>query len=131
MDFGPIIDGVAHSLDLFVRRHGVISQNLAHLDTPGYRAHDLEFQQALEAAFQRRPPERPANPRHLPVGSALERGEVVEDPHAVAGRDGNTVDLDRETARLAQNGIRYETGVRLVERKLALLKYAVTEGGTR
>jgi flagellar basal-body rod protein FlgB len=131
MQFGPIIEGVTHSLDLFVRRHGLIAQNVAHIDTPGYRPQDLDFARALESAFVERAPKPAHHPGHLPLNSPLEDGEVVTDETTPPGRDGNAVDIDRETARLAQNSLRYETALRVLDRKLSLLKYAATDGGSK
>jgi flagellar basal-body rod protein FlgB len=130
MLFGRIVEGLGRSLDLFVRRHGLIAQNLAHLETPGYRPQDLDFARALELAFAgaaRR--EAPRHARHIPLASPMDDGEVVTDTRGSPGRDGNAVDLDRETARLMENGLRFDVATRILGHRLSLLKYVVTEGG--
>jgi len=43
--------------------------------------------------------------------------------------DGNTVDRDAEMVSLAQNQLLYDAAADLVKKKLALLKYAITDGG--
>lgn len=114
MVFGKFVDGATRSLDLLLRRHALLAQNLAHLDTPGYRARDLDFAGALEAAFAGAPAD----------------GWVVE-VQAPPGVDGNTVDLDRESTKMAENSLRYDAVTRVLAHRLALLKYVVTEGGNR
>ena len=120
--FGKIIEGGQTALDLFVRRHGLLAQNIAHLETPGYRPKDLDFQSALEAAFE-------------PQGSGAAAsalgsdGHVVTDTRTAAGRDGNAVDLDRESAKIAQNSLRYDATTRIIAHKLAALKFVVSDGG--
>lgn len=115
--FGKIIEGGERALDFFVRRHGLLAQNIAHLETPNYRPKDLDFKSALEAAFE-------------PGGAKTAgEGEIVTDTRTAPGRDGNAVDLDRESAKLAQNSLRYDATTRIIAHRLALLKHAVTDGG--
>jgi flagellar basal-body rod protein FlgB len=40
-------------------------------------------------------------------------------------QDGNTVDRDQEMADMAENKIMYDASVQLLNKKLALMKYAV------
>jgi flagellar basal-body rod protein FlgB len=129
MLFGRVIEGVGRSLDLFLRRHALVTQNLAHLDTPGYIPKDLDFAHALEAAFRKPGPKVTLRPGHLPLSSPFEEGRVEEDLRSAPGRDGNAVDLDRETTRMVENSLRFDAASRILAHKLALLKYVVTEGG--
>ena len=51
----PIIDtttqGLASAMTLHQRRQEVLAANVANVDTPGFRAHDLDFKKALGEAF--------------------------------------------------------------------------------
>ena len=51
--FDPTIEGLARTLTLHQRRHEVLTSNLANVETPGYRARELDFQDALREAFAR------------------------------------------------------------------------------
>jgi flagellar basal-body rod protein FlgB len=55
--------------------------------------------------------------------------DVYDNPEINITNDGNTVDLEREMASLAENTILYKAALQLINRKLGALKYAVTEGG--
>ncbi len=108
-------------------RQTVIAGNLANLDTPGYRARDLAPDRTAGGAepFQL----ARTDPQHIagaspgdPAGSS-----VILDP-ADKGSDGNSVSLEREMAKLDANRVRYSTSAELVSRRLALLRYAASDG---
>ena len=41
--------------------------------------------------------------------------------------DGNTVDLDKEMAKLSENSLYYNTAVQILSKKLGLIRTAVSE----
>src|SRR5262245_13659829 len=98
--FDQTIDRLARGLEFTSRRHDVLTKNVANLETPGYRARDVSFDDfltalqpaAADAGMQ--PPLRPIVP-----GEAEER--VVYASDGAAREDGNDVNLDRQMARLA------------------------------
>ena len=115
-------------------RHAVLAGNLANLDTPGYRAADLErknedpatFAIEAQAAMARTNPGHLAGPADVSTGSA---GVVKFDDGATnPSGDGNAVDLEREMAKIAANKIRYATTTELVSRRMALLRYTAGDG---
>src|SRR5206468_8600985 len=50
--FDPTIEGLARTLTLHQQRHEVLASNLANVETPGYRARELDFQDVLKEAFE-------------------------------------------------------------------------------
>lgn len=56
------------------------------------------------------------------------KADVYDNPDINVTNDGNTVDLEREMATLAENSILYKAALQLINKKMAGLKYAVTEG---
>jgi flagellar basal-body rod protein FlgB len=95
----------------------VLASNLANIETPGFRARELDFADALRHAFDATSPAAgdPPAPR------------VIEDPAGVARADGNTVDLDREMAKLSANGMDYLALATILNRRIALLRTAIEE----
>lgn len=78
-------------------RQEALAQNLANIDTPNYRRRDVDFHSALQAA--------------MPAGrDALAAAPIAAtvDGAAPMRADGNTVDVDAESANLAQNALEYE-----------------------
>ncbi len=117
------------ALDYHLERHNVLSSNVAHVDTPGYRPVDLErlddaaFGEALAVALRR------TNGAHLAGGGAGApvTGRVFQDLAAGAGNDGNHVSLDREAAKLASNHLRYDVVSAIVQAELRQLRFAVSD----
>lgn len=111
-----MIDKLQSSLDLQgealvlrARRQQVLAGNIANADTPGYKALDFDFARALESAT-RRPG---AELRLTPVAAAQ--------PAA----DGNSVDMDAERARFADNAVRYEAALRALNGQIRTLLDAI------
>ena len=125
------IDALRGSLDYHLARHNLLTANLAHADTPGFRPLDLQrtgaFEGALHAALET------TEPGHI-GGSTSSSGEtfkVVQDASAQAtGNDGNAVSLDREAVKIATNQLRYDTIASLVQGQLSGLEWAANDGRT-
>ena len=45
-----------------------------------------------------------------------------------AGLDGNSVDVDRALTAVAENAIQYNAAARAAQKKLAILRYAASDG---
>ena len=127
--FDPTMRGLAETLTLTQRRHEVLASNLANVETPGFRARDLDFGSALREAFAVR---RQSELGELGEGEPPEEPHVsvVEDRTAPARADGNTVDLDLQMAKLTANGTRYLALARLLGMRIGLVRQAI-DGGTR
>ncbi|MBA2849819.1 flagellar basal body rod protein FlgB [Thermosulfuriphilus ammonigenes] len=131
--FGQTIRLIEKSLDVRLKRHEVISANLANLDTPAYRRKDLPFEKALEAALGKWPPLARTNPRHLPTPEAAEESPwmaLEEDEYLPPDRGTpNNVDLDEEVAKLMRNHLLYQSTIQSLIKEFELLREAITEGG--
>ena len=106
------------ALDLSARRHELLSGNIANVDTPNYVPRDIDFRAALD--------------RELTLdGTQLETsGLQAQDRMDVPPRlDGNQVDLDKELTLFASNRTFHELATEVVSRRLALMRYAIDEGG--
>jgi flagellar basal-body rod protein FlgB len=111
----PTMRRVEHYLDLVTFRHGLISSNLANVDTPGYRTQDIDFEGALRHAEERFQG-APATPQVREVKGLIERP------------DGNNVSLERETVALAQVQLQYRAGVELLRNEIHTVLTAINEG---
>jgi flagellar basal-body rod protein FlgB len=124
-----LIDTVEHlktGLDYHLQRHNLLASNLAHLDTPGYTTVDLardKFEGALHVALDTTHGGHLAGTMHTQEGF-----KVVEDPKVGPGGDGNGVDLDKETVKIASNQLRYDMIAQLASSELASLSWAANDG---
>jgi flagellar basal-body rod protein FlgB len=122
------------SVNLRQVRNNVTASNIANAETPGYQAKKVDFEDALARALttESLTGGESLQPEHFPTGpGALSRvrADIYENPDVVVNNDGNTVDVHREMAALAENAIMYKAAIQLINKKMAALKYAVTEGG--
>lgn len=122
-------DGITNLLQSFLsvqsRRSEVIAGNIANADTPGYVAKELNFEDYLsEAARQSSLPQSQQNWQGLSSMTPT----VVDQTPTVIGLDGNTVDAGREMAELAQAGMNFNFGAKMLQSRLRLLRTAIREG---
>lgn len=112
-------------LDFHLERHAVLAANVANVETPGFVAKDLRFRDALAAAESGLGATHPAHFGSAagPAGGAT---EIVDDPAPEAGDRGATI--EREMAKVSANAVRYEMAAELVRRRLALVRYAASDG---
>ena len=130
--FDPVIGALNTSLNLRLVNQNVISSNIANADTPGYKAKKMEFESALRDALgvgEKTPPEATDGKHIVHRATDPVAPEIFEDPNGVESLDGNTVDRASEMAKLAENQLLYDASTEMLKRKLAMLKYAITEGG--
>ena len=103
----------ATMLGIRAYRQQIIASNIANADTPGYKAVDVDFQQALRAQSS-------ANTSPLALsttasghvsGQAMSNTPTYALKYHVpsqASADGNTVEIDVERAKFAENSMMYE-----------------------
>lgn len=102
-------------------RHRVITSNIANADTPNYRAKDVDFGKILDESAAEL---RATDPRHIRgAGGRVEAGEGSAEPSLSWG-DRNNVELDMEIAKMTENGLLHETGVRLLSVKMRMIRNA-------
>lgn len=129
-DLFSAVGSLHAALDYHLERHTVLSSNVAHVDTPGYRPHDLrrvdtaQFSSALHVAMQRTDAAHLQTPN---ADAAALQGRIFEDLSAGAGNDGNYVSLDREAAKVAANQLRYDVVSAVVSAELSQLRFAATD----
>lgn len=116
------------ALNVSSKRQGLIASNVANLDTVGYKPKDIDFKKTLVQALENQMPGKMAHthPKHFRQGDFVEISKT-----ALAGNEtsSETIDIDKEMARLAENNIQYRTGVEMLLRKMNMLRNVITDGG--
>lgn len=118
------------SLSGLTHRQQLIANNLANVDTPGYRSFDVPFEQLLERQIKREGelPLRLTAAGHMSA-SVGAPGELAAVRRRETFRvDGNGVDVDAEMERLSETAIQFSAVTQLLSARIAILKSAVTEG---
>ena len=118
-----IIGMSADVLTIRAQRMTLISSNLANADTPGYKAVDIDFQQALQRA---RTSESVFHGRagHQPVDTSTSPVMQYRTPSQVS-LDGNTVETDLEHAAFMDNAIRYQASLNFLDGRIKSIMTAL------
>ena len=137
----PLIDRILFSdkvpgvlkkgLNMMSTRQNLISSNISNVDTPGFKASDIDFQAQLRAALgsEMGLNLNSTNEKHFgPSNSNIM--DLEADPfeeEAAAKSNGNNVDIDNEMAKMAENQILYNATVQLMMKRGSTVRSAVTE----
>ncbi len=102
------------ALGLRAYRQQIIASNIANADTPGYKAVDIDFDEAMKQA--QASAEIAALPMNVTASGHFTGRLTQIQPNiplkyripAQASADGNTVEMDSERANFAENTVMYE-----------------------
>ena len=109
------------ALQLEAQRNEVLAANLANVDTPNYKARDIDFKSALATAGASSPTGNDGGSAGTVNPSAL-RYRVPMAP----ALDGNTVDEQLEQSAFAENSVRYQATLTFLNSALRNLMTAIT-----
>ncbi|ANN78294.1 flagellar basal body rod protein FlgB [Bordetella flabilis] len=121
------------SLGLRAQRQEVLSANIANADTPNYKARDFDFSAALQNAMgssMNLPAVNLAltSPRHIPAqGQGQPTVDLLYREPYQASLDGNTVDMDAERVRFADNTLHYQSSMTVLSAKLKDMLTAISQ----
>lgn len=121
------------ALDAAWLRNEVTAQNIANVDTPGYKKNNVSFEEHLDSALDKNGFKGfTTDSRHIQigVGSADKvKIRVTKDYKNLSTRlDGNNVDIESEMASMAKNDIRYNALVQSISGGYQRLKSVIREG---
>ncbi len=119
-------------LDLRSKNQEIIGSNIANAETPGYSAQSFSFEDQLQSALTENNL-RPVttNPNHIPLApSSLDQitGSISINKSNTGIGDENSVSVDQEMIKLAENEILYEAAITMLNKKMSMLKYTVNGG---
>ncbi len=105
-------------------RQQAISRNIANIDTPGYQAQTVNFQQALARLMNNNVllPMKTTDEAHLTTAESKPFLTTSLRPGSTLRADQNNVDIDVEMADMSEAGIQYQAISQAVSKNLLLLK---------
>jgi flagellar basal-body rod protein FlgB len=111
----PLIQFLERFLNVTSDRQSLVVNNMANIDTPGYRTRDVNFRAELDRA----------------VGSEQD-ASTAPVAHTVKGLlqrpDGNDVSMDREGLLMAETQMQFRMGVQFIRSEFHRLVTAINEG---
>jgi flagellar basal-body rod protein FlgB len=132
LDIDSYLGVHARALQLESRRTELLASNLANADTPGFKSRDVDFKAALASAGHPGAGSlalRVTDGKHQ---SAAAAATPANDPTLkyrvplAPSLDGNTVDAQLEQAAFAENAVRYQATLTLLNGRLRSLMTAIT-----
>jgi flagellar basal-body rod protein FlgB len=121
---------LAKSLDACAMRNRAIANNLANVNTPGYKRVEVEFESELRKALDSSTLKGArTDEKHLPIGrmdltEVKPKSYLPDDPTLPSAV--NNVDVDIEAAKLAENQMLFNFGVKYMNNKFVQIKGAIT-----
>jgi flagellar basal-body rod protein FlgB len=121
------------ALNLRVQRQEVLAANIAHADTPNYKARDFDFSSRLTQAVEQGRLAQSVSlsttsVRHLPgQATAMPDQDLLYRVPVQSSIDGNTVEMDAERVNFADNAMRYESNLTVLGSKIKTLLAAVQQ----
>jgi flagellar basal-body rod protein FlgB len=111
-----------HALDAATLRHEVIANNLANINTPGYKRQEVSFEDQLSAALAKG---RGLSDTEAASAVAAVKPEVTTAASITMRADGNNVDPEAENVALATNELRFDMLAQQVSGYFSTLKSVI------
>ncbi len=127
------------AMDSASARSDVIANNIANVDTPGFKRSELIFEEKLNQLIDSQTNTgndklRTTNKRHIQIGQApmdLEsfEPEIRKLADLSYRNDENNVDIDVENANMTKNKVFYDSMAQSMSNEIKLLRLAITGRG--
>ncbi len=125
---------ITEKMNYLTQRQGVIAQNIAQANTPGYKPRDLiSFEDVLQKTSQSSTSGfqlATTNPRHLAgrAGSGIITTKKESDVYEVKP-SGNAVVLEQQLSQLSETTSQYQMMTSLYKKTMSMLRTALGKGG--
>ena len=127
--FSGTISTLDKALNYSSTKQKVISQNIANVDTPNYKAKDVSFNDAFNKALGESLVANRTNARHFPFNKINHSSSTTITKNQVSyNESGNSVDIDQEMADLATNQIYYNALTERMSGKFSSLQNVIRGG---
>lgn len=121
------------ALSLRVARQELLSSNVANADTPSFKAKDIDFASVLNQKLSSAPSQNQVNlnmtsPMHInSAASGVFGDNILYRVPLQPSADGNTVDMDMERTRFADNAIKYDASITFLNNEFRNISSALQE----
>lgn len=125
----PALSQFEQALKFRALRNQVLSANIANADTPNYKARDVDFGAAMNAA--RHSSIEMANTSDLHKNAWRQSNDGMQTLYRVPHQstlDGNTVEMDVEQGKFAENALQYRASLSFLDGSIRGLRFAIKGG---
>ena len=119
-----LVSALRRQMTIAVAKQVASAGNLANVDTPDYKAVEVNFESALDAKLT---PPAATHAKHFSTASpgSISTKEIQG---VTPRRDGNTVQLDHELLTMNRAGGDFSAAQTALAAKFRLVRYAINEG---
>ena len=103
-------------------RQRTIANNVANIDTPGFKASEVRFEDALNSAVSRGTPSSGLDQTSL--NASASKTTLVDGTASRA--DGNNVDIDREMELLGEANLNYSALTQVMATRIGILRNVIS-----
>ena len=125
MKFNPLskmasVPLLKKSLGVYSERNNTIAENIANVETKGFKPYRVDFEKELQRAMQKSAPVGvKSDSRHMTIG-----GHALNVQSKISTQD-QAVNIEQEMAELAKNQIRFEFAARKLNGAYELIRSAI------
>lgn len=130
----PSIKLLQRTMDVAEIKQKVIADNIANVDTPGFKKREVVFEEKLKEILQNdkkeEMPLKITDARHIQIAGDISvdtlQPEIRQLNTQTFRNDGNNVDIDVEMAEMSKNKIMYDALAQSITNELRLLRIAIS-----
>jgi flagellar basal-body rod protein FlgB len=123
-----VYDLIKRSMDASSLRGKVIANNIANINTKGYKKYSVSFEETLKKNIDDISM-KTTDERHISSMKDSSDVTIAQDTSSSMREDGNNVDIDSEMANQAANTLLYNTMISQINSRLSNERYVITGGG--
>ncbi|MHC4616135.1 MAG: flagellar basal body rod protein FlgB [Planctomycetota bacterium] len=112
-----ILDLVEAGIRAESLRQKAITNNIANLETPGYRRIDVKFEELLATALE----------SSGSAGLSEIEPQICQPKQTPIRSNGNDVNLEAEVGEMIKNALRHKAYIRLLKKKYRQIEMAISE----
>lgn len=125
-DINKVLGFHAKALNVRAEQSEVIANNLANVDTPGFKSRTLDFKEAMDVFTGKTLAMSGSHKKHFILeNNNLPRNEIKYRTPDGAQLDGNTVDKDVETVAFAKNALDYQSSLTFLSASIKSMRSAI------
>jgi len=125
--FSGTIQNLENALGRADIKQKVLTDNIANIDTPNYKAKKVSFRNLLDQETSNLEAVK-TDYRHVDFTGSGDDYSIVSSSDTSYQQNGNNVDIDKEMTDLAENQINYQALVERMSGKFNSLKTVLTGG---
>ncbi len=128
------LDLLRKGLDVSAMRNKVVANNIANVNTPGYKRQIVSFEDAMAKAFDGKQElaGRRERDEHIPIGEPGWREigpTLITDRAHLMRNDKNNIDIDVEMTDLAKNTMTYQVAGQRISSIFSDINDVITRAG--